>query len=94
MSTLIPPDFAVCQALVPNPRYNPLAFGYNAVMRNRVIPCRNAPTTLVTERRSGTDGQRGSMTLCDTCLAVAQRQLGDEHFFIAARLLRKKDAND
>jgi hypothetical protein len=36
--------------------------------------CKNVPTVLVREEKPGPDGQRGSMTVCDTCLGHLRKQ--------------------
>lgn len=37
--------------------------------------CKNKPTTLAKEVKPGPDGQRGSMTVCDSCLAVMKKRV-------------------
>lgn len=32
-----------------------------------MVRCESVPTVIVTERRKGKDGRRGSMSLCDEC---------------------------
>ena len=36
--------------------------------------CKDVPTVIVTELAPGPDGQKGSMSLCDSCHAVLHKQ--------------------
>ncbi len=47
-----------------------------------MIRCENKPTVIATEKEKGADGIRGSMTLCDDCLKVAEKQLPKDFFEI------------
>lgn len=60
---LIPPDFERCQTEI-TPAYNPFQLG----PRPKAARCDFAPTHLLVELQSD-DGQLGSMTVCDSCLA-------------------------
>lgn len=82
MVTLIPPDPKRCQAEKPNLNYSPFSLGGN--MR-RLIRCDNAPTVYITEREPDKDGVRGKMSLCDECLEVAKKQLGEHRFAVTVR---------
>jgi hypothetical protein len=73
---LTPPDLARCQAEKPR---SFMTLGGDLHERDR---CSEAPTVIVTERKPGADGQRGSMSLCDACLAVAKKQLGATSFTV------------
>ncbi len=70
MGELTPPDLEQCQAERPND---------NSFMTLGGVPgrvrCKNKPTKLMTENAPGKDGQIGSMTLCDHCFSVFQRQM-------------------
>lgn len=74
---LTPPDLDRCQARVPTggpfvcggPPGDP-EDGY----RRR---CDNAPKYIATERSAGADGERGSMSLCESCRAHFIKQLGN-----------------
>jgi hypothetical protein len=68
--TLTPPDKRQCQAEIPN-GCNFMTLGG----RPERIRCSNKPTILATETAPGLDGLIGSMTLCDACFAVFQRQM-------------------
>jgi hypothetical protein len=63
--TLEPPDLARCQGEWTT--YNAWVMGGNVYQRTR---CPKPPTVIITETEPGPDGQRGSMSLCDSCLAV------------------------
>lgn len=66
---LVPPDLERCQAL--GPKLGPFTMGGRIGSRER---CSNRPTIVITEAEPGPDGQRGSMSLCDACLAIAKKQ--------------------
>ena len=84
---LEPPDTARCQA---ERKVGAFALGGRIGKRSR---CERAPTVILEETQPGDDGQRGSMSLCDECLAVA-RGYGLPPFTVKAILstpkLRKK----
>ena len=67
---LIPPDKKQCQAEKPN-GHSFMTLG-GRPGRER---CTNKPTMLATEKKPGKDGQRGSMTVCDECFSVMQKQM-------------------
>lgn len=74
---MIPIDKDRCQAEKPN--------GANAMTlggRPEMIRCENKPTVIISETKPGNDGLKGSMTLCDECLAVAEKQLPKSYFDI------------
>lgn len=77
MSTLIPPDFARCQATTE--QRTPFALGGT----HKRMRCANVPTVIAIEREPGADGQVGSMSLCPACLEVMLKQLGPHHCTIA-----------
>lgn len=67
---LTPPDFDRCQAEKPNGHSFMTLGGRPALER-----CDRKPTVLVVENTPGEDGRKGSMTLCDGCLAVFRKQM-------------------
>lgn len=72
MKPLTPPDLARCQAEIT--KYVPFVMGGPTRQTER---CPNAPTVLIHEAKPGKDGRIGAMSLCDSCLAVARKQLGE-----------------
>lgn len=77
---LIPPDGERCQA-EKTVDTNFMTLGGPPV--GSMERCRNKPTTLATEKEPGPDGQRGSMTVCDACLAVMREQVDAEIVYTA-----------
>ncbi len=69
---LIPPDLGQCQAEKPN-GHNFMTLGG----RPGLVRCTNKPVTIATEKNPGTDGQFGSMSLCNECWMKMIEQLGD-----------------
>jgi len=72
---LIPPDIKQCQAEKPSGHTFMTLGG-----RPGLVRCSNKPTYVITETKKGADGKRGSMSLCDSCLAVAINQLSSSAF--------------
>lgn len=70
---LIPPDTSRCQAEKPTGD-SFMTLGGRPGRRER---CNAKPTMLATEKVAGEDGLKGSMTLCDECFAVMQKQCPD-----------------
>jgi hypothetical protein len=69
--SLTPPDFQRCQAIQSN-GVNFMSFGG----RREMVRCGKVATMLATENKpKPSDGQIGSMTVCDECFAVMQRQV-------------------
>ncbi len=66
---LTPPDFDQCQA----EKSNGVSF-MTLVGRHEMVRCDRPPTVLIVENKPGADGRKGSMTLCDGCLAVFRKQ--------------------
>lgn len=72
---LTPPDRERCQARVPTggpfvvggPSGDPRD-GYR-------VRCMNTPAVIATEMKPDTDGRRGSMSLCEECLGVFNKQM-------------------
>lgn len=67
---LTPPDLLRCQAEKPNGESFMTLGGGPKLER-----CRREPTVIATEIKPGKDGQIGSMSLCDKCAAVLQKQM-------------------
>lgn len=74
--SLTPPDLKRCQADVPG--NGPLTMGGEiGDPRNGYrVRCDNAPAAIVVEIADGSDGQKGSMSLCGGCLEVFEKQPG------------------
>lgn len=60
---LTPPDLERCQAEKPNGHSFMTLGGVPGLER-----CTNKSTFILTEKKAGKDGQKGSMTLCNDCL--------------------------
>ena len=74
---MIPIDKERCQAEKPNGQsFMTLGGG------QKMIRCENKPTVIATETNAGSDGLKGSMTMCDDCLKVAEKQLPKGFFDI------------
>ena len=74
---LISPDLERCQAEKPN-GVNPFTLGG----RFKWTRCVNKPLFIVTEKKPGKDGLIGSMSLCDHCLAVFNKQMPNKRVVI------------
>lgn len=61
---LTPPDLSQCQAEI----------GGAFTLGPGKMRCTRPPQVLVTEKKPGADGQRGSMSLCSECLGVFNKQ--------------------
>lgn len=72
-TALEPPDLTRCQALRPNGCTFMTLGGRPGLER-----CTNEPTVILAETSPGDDGLMGSMSLCDSCLAVFRRQCADQ----------------
>ena len=79
---MIPIDKERCQAEKPNKNN---AFTLGGFPTGKMKRCENKPTIIATEKKEGSDGLKGSMTMCDDCLNVASKQLGN-HFFDTAKI--------
>ncbi len=73
---LTPVDMSQCQAERPN-NYSFMTLGGRPGLER----CTNQPTMIATEKVPGPDGQIGSMSLCDHCFSVMQKQCPDMAFF-------------
>jgi hypothetical protein len=73
--SLEPPDPKRCQADVPG--NGPLTMGGEIGDPRNVyrVRCKNKPRWIATEKKPGPDGQVGSMSLCDECAAVMEKQM-------------------
>lgn len=67
---LIPPDVNRCQTEWTE--YKPFIMGGNV---NQKFRCEAKPVWLATEKELGSDGQRGSMTLCDEHRKIMEIEL-------------------
>lgn len=76
MSKLVPPDRDRCQA--EKPTGGPFMIGgeIGNPLKGYLARCRNTPTVIATEAEPGSDGKRGSMSLCDGCRKVLVEQCG------------------
>lgn len=72
---LTPPDLSQCQAEVPN-NYSFMTLGGQPGTRSR---CVNMPVVIATEKRPGSDGKRGSMSLCERCWGVFKNTYDDSY---------------
>jgi hypothetical protein len=68
---MLPIDVEQCQALVPNGNTF-MTFGG----KPGLVRCKAKPTWIAIEKVvDSKDGERGGMSLCDTCKAVCEKQL-------------------
>ena len=90
-TTLTPPDLERCQA--EKPGNGPFTMGgeIGDPKNGYRTRCREVPKWLARETEPGEDGQIGSMTLCDECLAAARKQGGAD---MKVTLLTEEDAMD
>ncbi len=65
-----PPDLVRCQAEKPNGHSFMTLGGSPGFER-----CASKPTVILTENTPGRDGHKGSMALCDACLAQFRKQM-------------------
>lgn len=72
---LEPPDLDRCQADVPG--NGPFTMGGEiGNPRNGYrVRCKNRPRWIAVEKKPGPDGQVGSMSLCDECAAIMEKQM-------------------
>lgn len=68
MSQLVPPDLERCQAEIP--RGNAFSFGPVKMVR-----CNHTPVYIITEKKADSQGQKGSMSVCQGCLQQAYKQM-------------------
>jgi len=74
--SLIPADLVRCQAEKPNGQsFMTLGGGH------KMARCTNVPTQVAYERQPGPDGKRGSMSLCDDCRKVFEKQMPKDFAF-------------
>jgi hypothetical protein len=72
---LIPPDFERCQSEITT--YHPFVMGGNPYQTNR---CENKPAWLATEPERKDKKKRGSMTLCEKCKPICEKQMPGVEF--------------
>jgi hypothetical protein len=65
-----PVDKKQCQA-----EYHPYNFMTLGGSANEIRRCVNKPVWIIKETKSGEDGQRGSMSLCEACYQKSLTQL-------------------
>lgn len=75
MTELIPPDREQCQAEKPTGSF--MTFGIPKPAR-----CTNKPDWIATEINMAEDGLKGSMSLCDDCRHVLEKQKPGHASFI------------
>mgnify|MGYP000491692221 FL=1 len=89
---MIPVDKDRCQAEKPNGEsFMTIGGGH------KMVRCSNKPTVIITETVAGKDGLFGSMSLCDDCLKVAEKQLPEGYIKVKSifeRLLIVYDKKD
>jgi hypothetical protein len=75
--SLIPADLTRCQADKPNGEsFMTLGGGH------KMVRCESVPTVVAYEQDvQDDDGMRGSMSLCDDCLKVFEKQMPDNYIF-------------
>lgn len=78
MKELTPPDLHRCQAEVPNGASFMTCGG-----RPGRVRCSDKPVVIATENKPGSDGQVGSMSLCQHCAEVFVKQLGADYATLA-----------
>lgn len=69
---MIPVDMKRCQA--ESRSFMTLGPGY--------VRCSNAPTHVATESEPGPDGKKGSMSLCEACKGVMEKQMPGHALFV------------
>ena len=74
---LEPVSHEECQADI-REAYSPFQLG---APPPRYKPCGKRPTWYARETKAGSDGQKGSMALCDECKAVCESRLGNKISF-------------
>lgn len=80
MPELTPPDFGCCQAEITD-AHNPFGIGAPPPSPRR---CTARPQYLLTEKEPGEDGQRGSMTLCESCLEQFRQRMPADYAEVKA----------
>lgn len=76
---MTPPDLNRCQADVPG--NGPFTIGGEiGDPRNGYrVRCKNKPIVIAIEKRPGTDGLIGAMSLCESCRHEFLKQLGEDY---------------
>ena len=80
-------DLERCEAEITT--QNPFGMGDS----KKIERCSNKPTTVLTEKEKGEDGLKGSMSLCDSCLEVAKKEL-DMDMFTIEKINQTEITND
>lgn len=78
MKELTPPDLSRCQAERPNGASFMTCGG-----RPGLVRCSDKPSVIATENKPGSDGQVGSMSLCQHCAEMFVKQLGETYATLA-----------
>lgn len=68
MSDLIPPDFDRCQVFITDAHSH-----FSLGPRPQPRQCENKPAYLLTELTPSSDGERGQMTACESCIEHLNR---------------------
>ena len=84
--TLIKPDLKRCQC----ERVATFMTMGGATTGQTICRCKNKPVVIITEKKKGSDGKRGSMSVCSICLDIARKQMG-ENSFTETIIKSKKD---
>ncbi|GAH06260.1 unnamed protein product, partial [marine sediment metagenome] len=72
---LTPPDKERCQAEVPTGGPFQIGGEIGDPRNGYRVRCRKVPTVVATEVNPDTDGRRGSMSLCEDCREVFNKQM-------------------
>ena len=75
---MIPVDLKRSQAEVPGNGPFTLGGPIGNPKRGYRVRCSQEPTVIATEKKPGSDGLRGSMSLCASCRDATVKQLGTE----------------
>lgn len=86
LKPLIPPDVDQCQAIKPGDSFMRLGG------QHRPHRCTAKPTVIAEENKPGTDGRKGSMSLCENCKRVMVEQLGAD--FATFRPVKRRKTKD
>jgi hypothetical protein len=87
MAALIPPDLERCQAEIQEGSFMTLG------PRNWTR-CTNKPKVIIAERYPGKDGKQGSMSLCESCLAVFESKYTLQSYVVTDIALSCADAEN
>lgn len=87
MAELTPPDLSRCQADIREGSF--MTLGPRSWGR-----CPSKPKYIVAERYPGKDGKQGSMSLCDSCLAVFESMYTLQSYVVTDIALSCADAEN